>query len=199
MGTSKQEAGASLATVPVAGAESATTPAVRHALQIGDIEPEHLAVEIEYYQTTIQIQLHYNEMLIRVRSFGLTGVATLLAVAGGAASGGGSGSDKVWVELVGGRSMQVSGAFALSALLLCAGLFLLDRFYYYRLFMAAVKNCISYEIDNVSALRTIGVRRDPMVLHFVKNVPKAWSDVFVLVFWLVPMLISAVFIVAAFR
>lgn len=95
--------------------------------------------------------------------------------------------------------MQVSGAFALCALLLCAGLFLLDRFYYYRLFMAAVKNCISYETDNGSALRTIGVRRDPMVVHFVRSVPKVWSDVFVLVFWLVPMSISALFIVTAFR
>lgn len=97
MGTSKHDAGATVAIAPVAGEDTAAIGAVRYGPQIGDIEPQHLAVAIEYYQTAIQIQLHYNEMLIRVRSFGLTGVATLLAVAGGAASGGDSGSDRAWV------------------------------------------------------------------------------------------------------
>lgn len=165
----------------------------------GDIAPDLLDTAIEYYQLAVQIQMHYNEMLIRVRSFGLTAVATLLAVAGGAAAADGDTAlTSGFLTLYGGARMQVSGVYASCALLLCTGLFLLDRFYYYRLFMAAVKNCISYEVDNRSALEAIGVRRNPMILHFVLNVPKLWSDLFVLAFWLIPMLISLVLLIAAF-
>lgn len=165
----------------------------------GDIAPELIDTAIEYYQLAVQIQMHYNEMLIRVRSFGLTAVATLLAVAGGAAAADGDGAmTGGFVTLFGGVRMQVSGVYAFCALLLCTGMFLLDRLYYYRLFIAAVKNCVAYEVDNRSALEAIGVRRNPMILHFVLNVPKQWSDFFVMAFWLIPMLISALLLAAAF-
>src|SRR5687768_7623860 len=134
----------------------------------GAIAPELLDTAIEYYQLAVQIQMHYNEMLIRVRSFGLTAVATLLAVAGGAAAADGDGAlGSGFLTLFGSVRMHVSGVYAFCALLLCTGMFLLDRLYYYRLFIAAVKNCVSYEVDNRSALEAIGVRRNPMTVHFV--------------------------------
>jgi hypothetical protein len=180
-------------------AEPTPVRAERDGPRHGDIAPELLDTAIEYYQLAVQIQMHYNEMLIRVRSFGLTAVATLLAVAGGAAAADGDTAlASGFLTLFGGVRMQVSGVYAFCALMLCTGLFLLDRFYYYRLFMAAVKNCISFEVDNRFALEAIGVRRNPMTLHFVLNVPKLWSDLFVLAFWLIPMLISAVLLIAAF-
>ena len=180
-------------------AEPTPVAADRNGTRDGDIAPALLDTAIEYYQLAVQVQMHYNEMLIRVRSFGLTAVATLLAVSGGAAAAGGDTAlTSGFLTLYGGVRMQVSGVYAFCALLLSTGLFLLDRFYYYRLFMAAVKNCISYEVDNRSALEAIGVRRNPMTLHFVLNVPRLWSDLFVLAFWLIPMVISAVLLIAAF-
>ena len=163
----------------------------------GVIADEHLGAAIEYYQTAIQLQTHYNEMLLRVRSLGLTAAATLLAVAGGAAAGeGGPLGERL---ALGGVGLHASGAFALCALLLCAGLFLLDRFYYYRLFIAAVKNVVAFEVDNRPALRAIGVRRNPMTVHLVTQVPERWSDFFVLAYWALPALISAGFVAAALR
>ena len=164
------------------------------------IAPENLGAAVEYYQTAIQVQMHYNEMLLRVRSFGLTAAATLLAVAGGAAGAGAGqalGSEAVF-EAAGVR-LHVSAAFAFCALLLCSGLFLLDRFYYYRLFIASVKNVVSFEVDNAAALEAIGVRRTPMTLHLVNKVPQAWSDAFVVIYWALPIVISALFMAAAVR
>jgi len=180
-------------------AELTSQAVERRGTYEGGIARDNIEAAIEYHQLAIQVQMHYNEMLIRVRSFGLTGVATLLAVTGGAAAANGDSSmTSGFLTLFGDVRMQVSGVYAFCALLLSAGLFLLDRFYYYRLFMAAVKNCVSYEVDNRSALQAIGIRRNPMTLHLVMNVPKLWSDIFVLAFWLIPMLISALFLIAAF-
>lgn len=194
-----RKAGAAAIKATGKAAEGARMPEERHGAREGDIAPDLIDTAIEYYQLAVQIQMHYNEMLIRVRSFGLTAVATLLAVAGGAAATEGeSALASGFLTLYADARMHVSGVYAFCALLLSAGLFLLDRFYYYRLFMAAVKNCISFEVDNRSALEAIGVRRAPMTLHFVMNVPKIWSDLFVLTFWLIPMLISVLLLVAAF-
>ena len=173
-------------------------PAKPRGPREGTIAAEHLAAAMGYYQAAIQVQMHYNEMLIRVRSFGLTAAATLLAVAGGASAGNGveAAADRL-VALPGGGAMHVSGVFAACALLLCVGLFVLDRLYYYRLFIAAVKNAVAWEIDNRAALQAIGVRRNPMTIHFVLTVPQAWSELCVIAFWVLPMVISAAFMVAA--
>lgn len=163
----------------------------------GTIAAEHLATAIEYYQSAMQVQMHYNEMLLRIRSLGLTAAATLLAVAGGAAGGiGGQASDQR-IPLIGDATLQVSGVFGFCALLLTAGLFVMDRFYYYRLFIAAAKNAVAYEVDNPEALQAIGVRRNPLTLHLVMTVPELWSDIFVALFWAVPAIVSIMFVVAA--
>lgn len=166
----------------------------------GVIAAEHLGAAIEYYQTAVQVQQHYNEMLIKLRSLGLTGAATLLAVAGGAAAGAtpGTAPDQT-LALFGEVRLQVSGVFAFCALLLTVGLFVMDRLYYYRLFIAAVKNAVAFEVDNRAALAAIGVRRNPMILHLVMTVPQAWSNAFVVIYWAAPALISLLFLVAAVR
>lgn len=182
---------------PDALATPAAAAAKKKGPRPGTIAPEHLATAIEYYQSAMQVQMHYNEMLLRIRSLGLTAAATLLAVAGGAAGGiGGEAADQR-ILLIGGATLQVSGVFGFCALLLTAGLFVMDRFYYYRLFIAAAKNAVAYEVDNPEALQAIGVRRNPLTLHLVMTVPELWSDVFVALFWAVPAIVSIVFVVAA--
>ena len=81
---------------------------------------------IEAWKQTVAVQMHFNDLAIRIRSFALTAVAALLTASGLAQ---GQGNRLVLV----------------AALVLWAAFYLMDRWWYYHLLLGAVTHGLALE------------------------------------------------------
>jgi len=93
------------------------------------------------WKTTIDTQMHFNEMIIRMRTLGVTAVVTVF---GAAAFAIGQYPERFYRLL--GERFHVSEGVIFFGLVLLVAIFIIDFFYYYRLLLGAVKR--SYDIDD---------------------------------------------------
>lgn len=91
------------------------------------------AATLEVWKTTIEVQKHFNELSMRVRSIAVTVLAAFLAAAGYALK------EKSAVGFLGQR-VSLTGMILLGALICWLAFYVMDRLWYHRLLRAAVRH-----------------------------------------------------------
>lgn len=112
-------------------------------------ETEEVKIILEEWKTVIKTQMHFNEMIMRART---TGISVVVAVYGAAALA--YGQYPARFITMGNVEFHVSTAIIIFGLLLLIGIFCIDRFYYFRLLLGAVER--GEEIDKAFNDRIIG-------------------------------------------
>jgi hypothetical protein len=101
-----------------------------------DADPR-IELKMREWDTVIRTQMHFNEMILKMRTLVATAVAAIFGASAAAFSQG-------W---------YISVGIAAFGLVLMAGVFILDYFYYFRLLLGAVEK--GYEIDKAFADKRI--------------------------------------------
>jgi hypothetical protein len=109
-------------------------------LQPVDRERQEMRLLLEEWKVVMQTQMHFNDMIIRMRTAGLS---VLIAVFGGAAIAIGQYPDR-FIE-VAHRDFHVAAPIILFGLLLWLAIFIIDYFYYHKCLLGAVER--GYQID----------------------------------------------------
>lgn len=84
-------------------------------------------------------------------------------------------------------------------MIISAGLFVLDRLYYYRLLMSAVEQGAEFERSNAEHFESIGVKNPGLTQRLSDKVNKNDSDAIVLFFWALPLVICVIIAIAGLR
>lgn len=141
---------------------------------------------VHRWRACIDTQMHFNDMLLRTRS---TGMSIVLAVFGGAA---------VTLErfpehvMVSGMSIHMAAVVMFFGLLLLFSIFVLDYFYYYRMLLAVVEQTEELE----AASRRPGEPLEFFLTGCVSRRVSRTRAAFVMwVFYGVPFLIGTIFMV----
>lgn len=108
---------------------------------------EETKLILEEWKTVIQTQMHFNDMIMKMRT---TGVSVVLAVFGAAAYS--LQYDQLYLTIR-GYSFHASVLVILFGLGMLVGVFGLDYFYYYKMLLGAVKR--GYEIDETYKNRRV--------------------------------------------
>lgn len=108
------------------------------------------AATLEVWKATIDVQKHFNELGLRVRSMAVTVLGALLAAAGYALK------DHRTVDFLGGKA-SLTGTILLAALICWTAFFVMDRLWYHRLLKAAVLHGRRVEEALIKAVPTIGL------------------------------------------
>lgn len=103
-------------------------------------DDKKIELMMEQWKTAISVQIQFNDLLMRIRTFGLTAVVVILGTATGLSKFAG---DKI-------DPFIVLGLFILGEILLFS-LFMVDVCYYYPLLLAAVEHVrkIDKEFENL--------------------------------------------------
>lgn len=109
-------------------------------VQAGDRNMQELQLLLEEWKVVIQTQMHFNDMIIKMRTAGLS---VLIAVFGGAAIAIGQYPDR-FIEIA-RRDFHVSAPIIFFGLVLWLAIFLIDYLYYHKCLLGAVER--GYEID----------------------------------------------------
>lgn len=88
---------------------------------------------IEIWRQVVAVQMHFNDVCLKIRSFGVAAVGVILTASGFS-------SDKVTMYTMLGSPLTSVQVFLLAALVVWAACFIADRFWYHQLLLAAVKH-----------------------------------------------------------
>lgn len=91
------------------------------------------AATLEVWKTTIEVQKHFNELSLRVRSIAITVLGAFLASAGYALK------ERAAVTFL-GKDVSLTGMILLAALVCWIVFYVMDRLWYHRLLRAAVQH-----------------------------------------------------------
>jgi hypothetical protein len=141
---------------------------------------------VQRWRALIDTQMHFNDMLMRTRSIGLSMV---IAVYGAAIVSAGQFPDSS-VTFVDLRLHVAVGIFAVGMLLLLS-LFLLDRFYYYRMLLAVVEHTEEIERESGTSVQPIELK---LTQRISASVSRPMASFVLLVFYAVPFLIGLAFL-----
>lgn len=151
---------------------------------MGKINIKETELLLKEWETVITTQMHFNEMIIRART---TGVSVVMAVYGAAALSIGQYPEKFFNIF--GTQFHVSAAIILFGISLLAGIFCMDFFYYYRLLLGAVER--GEEIDKAYKGFKIGATRlFGMTTMITNKVSKRRATICLLIFYGLPLLIG---------
>ena len=98
---------------------------------------------VQRWRTVIDTQMHFNDMLMRTRT---AGVSIVITVFGAAAVG--LAQFPTRVITMPGASIHIAAIVILFGLLLLATLFVLDYFYFYRMLIAVVRHGEEMEAES---------------------------------------------------
>jgi hypothetical protein len=139
---------------------------------------------IQEWKTVIETQIHFNEMIIRART---TGVSVVMAVYGAAALSIGQYPGK-FINIFGGQ-FHVSAAIILFGISLLVGIFCMDYLYYYQLLLGAVER--AEEIDKAYEGFAVGTTRlFGMTTMISKKVSKLRATVCLVIFYGIPFIVG---------
>lgn len=105
---------------------------------------------LEVWKVTIDVQKHFNDLSLRVRSLAVGILAALLAAAGYALK------DHETVTLF-GRERSLAGLILLAALICWLVCYVMDRMWYHRLLQAAVAHGRKVEAELIVSIPNIGL------------------------------------------
>src|SRR5215470_7344913 len=137
---------------------------------------------VQRWRAVVDTQMHFNDMLMRTRSIGLSMV---IAVYGAAIVSAGQFPNST-VTFAGHRLHVGVGIFAVGMLLLVS-LFLLDRCYYYRMLLATVEHAEEIERESGSAAQPIELK---LTQRISGSVSRPMSSLVLFAFYAVPFLIG---------
>jgi drug/metabolite transporter (DMT)-like permease len=139
---------------------------------------------IEEWKTVIETQIHFNEMIIRART---TGVSVVMAVYGAAALSIGQYPGK-FINIFGSQ-FHVSAAIILFGISLLAGIFCMDYLYYYRLLLGAVER--GEQIDKAYQGYTIGATvLFGMTTLISKKISRRRATACLIIFYGIPLVVG---------
>jgi hypothetical protein len=151
---------------------------------MGKVNIKETELLLKEWETVISTQMHFNEMIIRART---TGVSVVMAVYGAAALAIGQYPGKFLK--ISGSQFHVSTAIIFFGLCLLLAIFFMDIFYYYRLLLGAVERGI--QIDNAFQGRKIGgTALFGMTTLISKKVSECRSTFLVVIFYAIPFVIG---------
>lgn len=153
-----------------------------------------IADKLSYYKHVIDVQTHFNDMLLKTRTLGLTIIISLLAVAGSSIAQG-----KAHFVTILCIRLHIAGVFGLCGLLLSILLFLIDRQYYYKLLIAAVGVSAKFEQDNSDMFREIGADQNMLTTALSAKISRQRSSQLVILFWMIPAVICGILVVGSIR
>lgn len=104
---------------------------------------------LEVWKVTIDVQKHFNDLGLRVRSLAVAILAALLAAAGYALK------ESETVPLL-GQQRSLAGLILLAALVCWIACYVMDRMWYHRLLQAAVAHGRNVERDLKPSIPNIG-------------------------------------------
>ena len=105
---------------------------------------------LEIWKATIEVQKHFNDLGLRVRSLAVAILAALLAAAGYALK------EDETVPLF-GQQRSLAGLILLAALMCWLACYVMDRMWYHRLLQAAVAHGRKVEADLIATVPNIGL------------------------------------------
>lgn len=105
---------------------------------------------LEVWKATIEVQKHFNELSLRVRSLAVTVLGAFLAAAGYALK------EKAAVSFL-GQQVSLTGMILLGALVCWSAFYVMDRLWYHRLLRAAVQHGRTVEASVSDAVPGIGL------------------------------------------
>lgn len=141
---------------------------------------------VQRWRAVVDAQMHFNDMLMRTRSIGLSMV---IAVYGAAIVSAGQYPDSS-VTFFDYRLHVGVGIFAVGMLLLVS-LFLLDRCYYFPMLLATVDLGEEIERESGSAAQPIELK---LTQHISASVSRPRASFVLLVFYAVPFLVGLLFL-----
>lgn len=105
---------------------------------------------LEVWKVTIDVQKHFNDLGLRVRSLAVAILAALLAAAGYALK------ENETVPLL-GQQRSLAGLILLAALVCWVACYVMDRMWYHRLLQAAVAHGRKVEAELIATIPNIGL------------------------------------------
>ncbi len=159
------------------------------------IDKDDLDFLLEEWKTVVATQMHFNEMIMRLRT---TGLSVVIAVYGAAAYSLKTNPGSIDVS---GMKLSVAAAIILFGIILLICLFMIDFFYYHQMLRGAVEK--GYELD--AAVRplsilgsqvfglssTISERLEPKLFGRFKT-----ADAMVVLFYIIPITIGFIYLIA---
>lgn len=108
---------------------------------------------LEAWKVTVEVQMHFNELEMKVRSFAITVLAAFLAAVGFVLR------EDLSINLF-GLSLSLSGMILLAAILCWGSFYLMDRLWYHRLLRGAVNHGIALEIEAKSSFPELNLGQE---------------------------------------
>jgi hypothetical protein len=133
---------------------------------------------IDQWKTIVGIQMHFNDMIIRMRTLGVT---VVVAVYGAAAASIGQ-YPKQYISIF-GKELHISIIGVLLGLLLLISVFIIDRFYYYELLIGSVER--AEELENLLTPIEIKGKKEVagITQYLTKKVGRGRANIIILVFY----------------
>lgn len=153
-----------------------------------DNSTEETKLILEEWKTVIQTQMHFNDMIMKMRT---TGATIVLAFFGAAAI-----ALQYEMYLTNcGFSFRASVLIITCGLIMLLGIFVLDYFYYYKMLLGAVER--GYQIDRAYKDRTVdGAKMFGLSTEISKAIGRPHlSKILVLIFYGFVFALGIVFIV----
>ena len=159
--------------------------------EIGELEQVKLI--LEEWRTVIDTQMHFNDMILRTRT---TGISVVIGVYGAAALAVGQYPER-FLKIYEWH-FHVSGAIIAFGLLLLLSIAMLDYLYYYRLLMGAVER--GEQIDDAFRGRTVaGISFLGMTTLISRKVTRCRAVVSLLIFYGFPFIAGLVSLIYLLR
>jgi hypothetical protein len=113
------------------------------------VELQRLALVVDVWKKTVDVQQHFNDLALRIRNFALT---LLVGVLGGTAL---ALKDAPALISIHGYRLSLASALLLAGLIGWFGFWVLDRHWYHRLLVGAVKH--GKEIESATKILPMGL------------------------------------------
>lgn len=111
---------------------------------------EDLKTVVETWKKVVDVQQHFNDIELRIRNYALTlftGVIAAVALLE---------KDKIFLKLF-GHSIPASAILSFTGLIILLAFYYMDRFWYHRLLVGAVKQGLDIEARNKNQLPELGL------------------------------------------
>lgn len=146
---------------------------------------------LDEWKTVIETQMHFNEMIMTMRT---TGMSVVLAVFSAAAY---SLQFNLVINFI-GKNLHVAFFIVLFGVGMLIGIFVLDYFYYFKMLLGAVER--GYQIDNSYKDKTIDETRlfgmTTLIRDKIGKPDKA--KIFIWVFYLINIIFGLMFLISIF-
>lgn len=154
---------------------------------------EEMKLILEEWKTVIQTQMHFNDMIMRIRT---TGVSVVVTVFGAAAYS--LQFDRLYLQ-ISGVSFHAAVPIVSFGLGMLLGIFVLDYCYYYRMLLGAVER--GYEIDKAYKDRKInGINIYGMTTLIRDKIgPPGRSKCYIHIFYGIIFILGIIFLYAVFK